>query len=307
MAASGHHDVTDQDRDEDGFAEIDPDRPEDEPPLFDFGDVPMVEPRVAGRFKDLAPRLLTALFLLIIGGVAVWLGGLWFTTLIAVCVALMLWELATMVRTGPKRARLMAAVGGGSLFVTAFMPIGFALPLLMLVPMTAVAFIRAHRRIMVLFSTAIVLAGLSLTQHLTQFGLAWMLWLIAVVVMSDVAGYFAGRTLGGPKFWPRVSPKKTWSGTIAGWIGAALVGWVWVLWQDAGWETVGISVALAMMAQMGDIAESAVKRRMDVKDSSNLLPGHGGLFDRFDAMLGAALMLLVIESLSEFPPVPGVG
>ncbi|MEM7709462.1 MAG: phosphatidate cytidylyltransferase [Pseudomonadota bacterium] len=286
--------------------EVPPDRPEAEPPLFDFGDQPIVEPQVAGRFQDLAPRLTTAVFLLLIGGAAIWLGGIWFSALISLCVGLMLWELSTMVRTGPKRARLMGVMGGGGLFVANLLPIGFGLPLLMLVPMVAVAFIRAHRRIVVMFSVAIVLAGLSLTNHLTQFGLTWMLWLIAVVVMSDVAGYFAGRMLGGPKFWPRVSPKKTWSGTIAGWVGAALVGVIWVLWQDAGWETVGISVALAMMAQMGDIAESAVKRRMDVKDSSNLLPGHGGLFDRFDAMLGAALMLLVIESLSEFPPIPGV-
>ncbi|MEM7491199.1 MAG: phosphatidate cytidylyltransferase, partial [Pseudomonadota bacterium] len=245
-------------------------------------------------------------FLLVIGGAAIWLGGLVFSVLISICVGLMLWELATMVRTGPKRARLMGVAGGAGLFVANLLPVGFGLPLLMLVPMLAIAFIRAHRRIMVMFSAAIVLAGLSLTQHLTTFGLSWMLWLIAVVVVSDVAGYFAGRALGGPKFWPKVSPKKTWSGTIAGWVGAALVGLVWVIWEEAGWETVGVSVALAMMAQMGDIAESAVKRKMDVKDSSNLLPGHGGLFDRFDAMLGAALMLLVIESLSEFPPVPGV-
>ena len=72
----------------------------------------------------------------------------------------------------------------------------------------------------------------------------------------------------------------------------------------AGIDLIGISVALAMMAQMGDIAESAVKRKMGVKDSSNLLPGHGGLFDRFDAMLGAAVLLFVIESVAEFPPVP---
>ncbi|MEM7641828.1 MAG: phosphatidate cytidylyltransferase [Pseudomonadota bacterium] len=291
---------------DDTEGEVPPDRPEAEPPLFDFADQPLIEPQIAGQFQDLTPRLLTALFLLVIGGVAIWLGGLWFSTLISICVGIMLWELSTMVRTGPKRARLMGWMGGGGLFVANLLPIGFGLPLLMLVPMTALAIIRAHRRIMVLYSVAIVLAGLSLTNHLTQFGLAWMLWLIAVVVMSDVAGYFAGRMLGGPKFWPKVSPKKTWSGTVAGWVGAALVGWVWVVWQDAGWETVGISVALAMMAQMGDIAESAVKRKMDVKDSSNLLPGHGGLFDRFDAMLGAALMLLVIESLSEFPPIPGV-
>jgi phosphatidate cytidylyltransferase len=291
---------------EDEAGEVPPDHPEDEPPLFDFSDVAPLEPRIAGRFQDLAPRLLTAGFLLLIGGAAIVLGGLWFAALISVCVGLMIWELATMIRTGPKRARLMGGVAGVLLFLSNLLPIGFGLPLLMLVPITAVAFIRAHRRIMVLFSLAIVLAGLSLTQHLTNFGLVWMLWLIAVVVMSDVAGYFAGRMLGGPKFWPRVSPKKTWSGTVAGWVGAGLVGAIWVVWQDAGWETVGISVALAMMAQMGDIAESAVKRRMDVKDSSNLLPGHGGLFDRFDAMLGAALMLLVIESLSEFPPIPVV-
>ncbi|MCK0166539.1 phosphatidate cytidylyltransferase [Jannaschia sp. S6380] len=277
---------------------------EEEPPLFEFEFQPPLEPKVAGRFQDLAPRLGTAIFLLVIGGVAIVGGGLWFVALISVCVGLMLWELATMLRCGPKRAKLMAGVGAVALFLANILPIGFGLPLLMLVPMTGIAFIRNDRRIMVGFSAAIVLAGLSLTQHLTQFGLIWMLWLIAVVVMSDVAGYFAGRMLGGPKFWPRVSPKKTWSGTIAGWIGAALVGWIWVIWQDAGWETVGVSVALAMMAQMGDIAESAVKRKVGVKDSSNLLPGHGGLFDRFDAMLGAALMLLVIESLSEFPPVP---
>ncbi|WGH78746.1 phosphatidate cytidylyltransferase [Jannaschia ovalis] len=279
----------------------------EEPPLFDFALDPPLEPQVAGRFQDLAPRLMTAVVLAAVGGVAIWIGGLWFVALISLAVGLMLWELATMLRCGPKRARLMAGLGGGGLFLANLLPIGFGLPILMLVPMAGVAFLHRHRRIMVGFSAAIVLAGLSLTQHLTQFGLLWMLWLIAVVVMSDVAGYFAGRMLGGPKFWPRVSPKKTWSGTIAGWIGAALVGLVWAVWLDAGWETIGISVALAMMAQMGDIAESAVKRKVGVKDSSNLLPGHGGLFDRFDAMLGAALMLLVIESISEFPPVPGVG
>lgn len=278
-----------------------------EPPLFDFVLDPPIEAHVIGRFQDLAPRLGTALALMVVTGAAVLLGGMWFTALISVCVGVMLWELATMLRCGPKRARLMAMTGAAALMVANVIPVGFGLPLLMLVPMVAVAFIRKHRRVVVGFSAAIMLAGLSLTQHLANFGLIWMFWLICVVAASDVCGYFAGRILGGPKFWPRVSPKKTWSGTVAGWIGAGLVGLVWTVWQNSGWETIGISVALAMMAQMGDIAESAVKRLAGVKDSSNLLPGHGGLFDRFDAMLGAALMLLVIESLSEFPPIPGVG
>ena len=281
--------------------------PEEEPPLFDFEMQEPIAPAVAGRFEDLAPRLVTAALLLVVGLAAIWTGGLIFAALISVAVALMIWELATMARTGPRRTWLLATTGGATLFLSNLLPVGFGLPLMMLVPMLAIATIRENRRLLVFFPIAIMLAGLGLTQHLINFGFWWMIWFILVVVASDVMGYFAGRILGGPKFWPRVSPKKTWSGTVAGWLGAAAVGWVWVVWQDAGWETVGISVALAMMAQMGDIAESAVKRRFGVKDSSALLPGHGGLFDRFDAMLGAALMLLVIESVAEFPPVPGIG
>jgi len=72
----------------------------------------------------------------------------------------------------------------------------------------------------------------------------------------------------------------------------------------SGVELIGISVALSMASQMGDIAESAIKRHVGVKDSSNLLPGHGGVFDRFDGMLGAALLLLFVESVTAFPPPP---
>jgi phosphatidate cytidylyltransferase len=257
---------------------------------------------LAGRFGDLGPRLATALFLLLIGGAAVWAGSTAFALLIAACTAIMLWELATMIGGGKRIALILGASGGAALMIAYAVPIGFALPLLLLVPMLGIALLRIHRRIYMSFAVIIVLAGLALTQHLTEFGLVWTLWLILVVIASDVLGYFAGRMLGGPKFWPRVSPKKTWSGTVAGWVGAGLVGAGFVLSEGAGWELVGISVAIAMMAQMGDIAESAVKRKMGVKDSSGLLPGHGGLFDRFDAMLGAAVMLFVINSLIDFPP-----
>ena len=131
-----------------------------------------------------------------------------------------------------------------------------------------------------------------------------MLWLVLVVAATDVFGYFAGRIFGGPKFWPLVSPKKTWSGTVAGWVSAGLVGAAFMKATGSGVELIGISVALSMASQMGDIAESALKRRVGVKDSSNLLPGHGGMFDRFDGMLGAALLLLLVESFAEFPPTP---
>jgi phosphatidate cytidylyltransferase len=128
-----------------------------------------------------------------------------------------------------------------------------------------------------------------------------MLWLVGVVLASDVLGYFAGRLIGGPKFWPRISPKKTWAGTVAGWIGAALVGWAAMSPMGVGPGLIVLSVVLALAAQMGDIAESAIKRRAGVKDSSRLIPGHGGVMDRFDGMVGAALVLLLAGPLFALP------
>jgi phosphatidate cytidylyltransferase len=128
-----------------------------------------------------------------------------------------------------------------------------------------------------------------------------MVWLVAVVVATDVAGYFAGKALGGPKFWPRVSPKKTWSGTAAGWLAAAAVGAVFAAEAGIGLGVVVLSVLVSMASQAGDVAESALKRKMGVKDSSGLIPGHGGLFDRFDGMLGAAAMVLLVLSIWGLP------
>ena len=125
--------------------------------------------------------------------------------------------------------------------------------------------------------------------------------LVLVVVVTDVAGYFAGRAIGGPKFWPRVSPKKTWAGTVAGWIAAGLLSLVFITWYGAGWSLVGLSIAVSMASQMGDIAESAMKRKVGAKDSSSLIPGHGGLLDRFDGMLGGAVFLLLVGPWAGLP------
>ena len=123
-------------------------------------------------------------------------------------------------------------------------------------------------------------------------GLNWIFWVAGTVVVSDILGYFAGRTFGGPKFWPAISPKKTWSGTIAGWIGAVIWALILVLVTGSGdWWMLAAGPLVAFAGQMGDIAESWLKRRVGVKDSSNLIPGHGGVLDRFDAMSGAFLLI----------------
>ena len=150
------------------------------------------------------------------------------------------------------------------------------------------------------FAAAIVVAGAELIR-LRGDGISQIFWLILVVVASDVCGYFVGRLVGGPKFWPSVSPKKTWSGTIAGWIGAALVGLGFYLTGHANLLMVAMSPILAFAGQLGDIAESAIKRRAGVKDASTLIPGHGGVLDRFDAMIGALLAMFVLGILGVRP------
>ena len=134
-----------------------------------------------------------------------------------------------------------------------------------------------------------------------EAGIAAVLWLLGVVITSDVMGYFAGRILGGPKFWPAISPKKTWSGTIAGWMGAAVLGLVFVLLGHGSWPLILLSPVVAFAGQMGDIAESWLKRKVGVKDSSNLIPGHGGLLDRFDAMVGAMVAVMILTRIITLP------
>jgi phosphatidate cytidylyltransferase len=120
-------------------------------------------------------------------------------------------------------------------------------------------------------------------------GILNLLWLFAVVWATDTAAYVAGRTIGGPKLAPAISPNKTWSGAIGGLIGAGVVGAVLGEWAGAGPATPAVAgMALSVVAQAGDLAESAVKRRFGVKDSGSIIPGHGGLFDRVDALLAAA-------------------
>jgi phosphatidate cytidylyltransferase len=164
---------------------------------------------------------------------------------------------------------------------------------------------RGQRMLFSVYALLALLGSFALYEVRIYHGLAWIFWLMAVVVVSDIAGYFAGRMIGGPKFWPKVSPKKTWSGTAAGWIGAAVVGVFFMRWTGAGAMLVPLSIATSFAGQLGDIAESAIKRKAGVKDSSNLIPGHGGVMDRFDAMLGASVFLFLVQFLVAFPPESG--
>jgi phosphatidate cytidylyltransferase len=254
-------------------------------------------------FSDLTTRILTGTAIAIVGLVAVWAGSPWFTLTVAGIIAVLVWELAQMLGAPMRTALGLGALAGVLLLSAKLLPTGLGLPLLFLTGFAGLSLLSRNRTLFFGLTTLVLLASFGLITHRDAFGLTWMLWLVLVVAVTDIGGYFAGRIIGGPKFWPRVSPKKTWSGTVAGWVGAGLVGWAFMAVTGMGVGLIGISIAISMASQLGDIAESAVKRNAGVKDSSQLLPGHGGVWDRFDGMLGASLLLLAIESFTGFPSV----
>jgi phosphatidate cytidylyltransferase len=124
-------------------------------------------------------------------------------------------------------------------------------------------------------------------------GLATMIWMLVLVIAADTGAYAAGRSIGGPKLAPRISPSKTWAGLGGAVICAGIVGLGTAFWLEKMdvWPLALASAALAVVEQVGDLAESAFKRRFGVKDSSHIIPGHGGVLDRVDGLLAVTVVV----------------
>jgi phosphatidate cytidylyltransferase len=234
-----------------------------------------------------------------IGSAVVVAGGIWFQMLTVFVCAVMIWELWSMIEPkGHTRGMLLAALVASVLSGMAMSGPGWEFVVVLAAPVIGALVAPRERVTFFLYALAIQIAGWGLVHFRLDYGFVWILWMILCVVVTDVAGYFVGRAVGGPKFWPRISPKKTWSGTAGGWVAAAAVGLIFdLLFVQVGPEIVLLSVLVSFAGQMGDIAESAIKRRMGVKDASTLIPGHGGLWDRFDALLGASLFMILMADV----------
>lgn len=251
----------------------------------------------AASFSDLRARALSGLAMAVIGIAAVWAGGLAFELLVYVLTGAMVWELTRMLDPAAPSGKAEAAGLSAAVALWVFsakLSGGVLLGVLALSVLLLAWRFPKDRGVAAAYLALILFAGLGLILLRNVHGGDWVLWLVLLVIGSDVAGYFAGRIFGGPKLWPRVSPKKTWSGTVAGWAVAVAIGWAFMGVLGAGAGLLVLSVLVAMAGQAGDIAESAIKRHAGVKDSSNLIPGHGGVMDRFDAMIAAALMVLLL-------------
>jgi phosphatidate cytidylyltransferase len=171
---------------------------------------------------------------------------------------------------------------------------GIYLSALVVLGVFAVGLLSSDRRLWTAVGMGYALAasvGSSAVRLDPLLGVAALMLVLLVVWATDIGGYFAGRLIGGPKLWPQVSPKKTWAGAIGGF--AASLG------VAAGFAAFGLGKILPMLllgavlsiaSQLGDLFESAVKRRFGVKDSSHIIPGHGGLLDRLDGFVAAIVL-----------------
>jgi phosphatidate cytidylyltransferase len=252
-------------------------------------------------------RIVSALVLAPLPIAAIWFGWPWLPLLTGLAAAVMAWEWGRLCRGGQfgQTGILLVAVVLAAVVAAALASPGLAL------------------------GTALLGAGLVLwaarrtrdaEPRWTAFGALWvalpcvcllwlagdgptgratLLWLLAVVWATDIGAYAVGRSLGGPRLAPRWSPRKTWAGLAGGTVCAALTGWATATWLgiSPGLPLAVVSAGLAIVEQFGDLAESVAKRRFGVKDSSGLIPGHGGLLDRLDGLLAVipvvALLTLI--------------
>ncbi len=244
-------------------------------------------------------RTLSAAVLVPVTLGAVWAGGIWFALLILIVGLVAAWEWTRLVHAGGRQLVflcLYAAAVLASMAAVQFGAYRYAVPIVIVCWLSAMVLcLRGNSGNKFLAAVGVpyiclpVISLISLRLHET-YGLWSLVWLLIVIWATDTGAFFAGRALGGPKLATRFSPKKTWSGAIAGLLAAAAAAIVLATMLELpGALALGFfSVLISASGQVGDLFESAVKRRAGVKDSSALIPGHGGVLDRIDSLVVAA-------------------
>jgi phosphatidate cytidylyltransferase len=261
----------------------------------------------------LGKRVLVAAILLPIGLAAIWAGGWYLTILVALFLGAAAWEYVNLFHISGFQPGFILVVGGTLLLLIGRMIYGFdsagwMISLIILISMTyhLVAYERGRDQSATDF--AVTLAGVFYIGWLGAYfislrnlpdGMGWLLIVLAGVMFADSGAYFIGKRFGRHKLSPRLSPKKTWEGYFGGiFVGVLLTTLFAFLFQVAAGQTTGITpfrgaivgVVMAVVPTLGDLGESMIKRQAGVKDSGNILPGHGGAFDRIDAWLWAVVL-----------------
>ena len=252
--------------------------------------------------RNLVTRIAAAAVLAPVAIAAAYGGGWYWTALVTLCAIGLFVEWLMVTR----------AAANVPLVVTGAAMLAVAAPFLALANVNAALIVLALGLIAVAFrSTAprawaiggfLYAAAAQVASILVRLdgadGFVALALILLVVWCTDIGGYFAGRAIGGPKLWPRVSPNKTWAGAVGGFVASLIVAVGFAL---SGFGKPGpllwIGAALSVASQLGDLFESAIKRRFGVKDSSHIIPGHGGLMDRLDGYVAAVVLVAIFGIL----------
>ncbi|MGE0699253.1 MAG: phosphatidate cytidylyltransferase [Hyphomicrobiaceae bacterium] len=235
-----------------------------------------------------------------------WSGVLPFAGLVGVVSILLVWEYGRLVRSGGIDALTMLAAASVSVAagLTAVGRPGWGLLAAAAGALVSLAVERGRNGVLAALGVAYVgLPAVALVWLRTdeQNGLAALLFVLVVVWATDTGAFFGGRLLGGPRLCPSVSPNKTWSGLLTGVTAAAITGALLVrmLGGAGGTRVMVLAAGLAALSQLGDLVESAMKRAHGVKDTSHLIPGHGGFMDRVDGLVFAAVAAAAYAALTD--------
>jgi phosphatidate cytidylyltransferase len=253
------------------------------------------------RRSELALRVCSAVVLVPLALATAYLGGWPFSMFWGAAAIGVLWEWTSLVT--PNNQRSVLLIGGAALALTVALAatghVLAALIVLMMGALGAASLALAERRAWVAgaipYAGALALAPVVLRSD-DEDGFLAVIFLFAIVWTTDIAAYFVGRALGGPKLAPQVSPNKTWTGAVGGLVASVVVALAVAKMAalTASFALAVLAIALSALAQTGDLFESYLKRRFDAKDSGHLIPGHGGLMDRLDGFMTASVAAALI-------------
>jgi len=249
--------------------------------------------------QNLITRVVVAAVLAPVTIAIAYAGGWWWALLVTVVAIGLYIEWLSVV--GAMQQRWASAVGAGALALAgvavAANRAGVAAALIGIGVLGAAASSSVRRSWAgggLLYAGLALLASV-LLRHDPETGFGALIFVLLVVWVTDIGGYFAGRGIGGPKLWPQVSPKKTWAGAVGGLAASLLVALVAsALGFGPAATLLLLAAALSVVSQLGDLFESAIKRNFGVKDSSHIIPGHGGLLDRLDGFVAAIVVAALI-------------
>jgi phosphatidate cytidylyltransferase len=258
---------------------------------------------VAGQDqRNLMMRVAAALVMAPVAIGAAYAGGWWWITLVTLATIGLYIEWLAVVGAARNKGAVIAGVGALTLsgWGLAFDRIEASL-LMLAIGLVSVGALSGQLRRWTIagFLYAAIAQLASIVVRLDQAqGLAALILVLLVVWATDIGGYFAGRAIGGPKLWPRVSPKKTWAGALGGFAASLAIAAGFAAFGFGKiWPMLLLAAVLSIASQFGDLFESAVKRHFGVKDSSHIIPGHGGLMDRLDGFVAAIALAAIFGVL----------